>query len=121
MSPVGERARLKGGDGIEQAGHPAPLGIFPCGVGLNPKNRREGGAESTERGKESRLADALAEADIQRGFPEMSSLRLAGESALQGQHCRAAKRQQQNRRNLAPFHSSRPENTNAESAKYTAI
>jgi hypothetical protein len=60
---------------------------------LNPKQRRKGGTESTECSQESRLSDTLSEVDIQRGFPEVSGLRLMGESSLQGQHRRAAKRQ----------------------------
>ena len=59
--PVGERARLKRRNGIEQPRHAAPLGIFPSRVGFDPKNGRERGAESTERGEKPRLADALAQ------------------------------------------------------------
>ena len=73
--PVEERVGLQGGDGVEERVHAAPLGLFPGGVGLDPEEGGERGAESAQRGEKARLTDLLAEAEIEHRRAEPGFLR----------------------------------------------
>ena len=72
--PVEERVGLQGGDGVEERVHAPPLGLLPCDVRLDPEQGGKRRAEAAQRGEKTRLADLLAQAQVEHRRAETGFL-----------------------------------------------
>ena len=70
--PIEEGSRLKGSYRIEKRSHAAPLGSFPCIVGLDPEKGGQWGAETAQSRQKAQLSDLFAQIEVESGSPQPS-------------------------------------------------